>query len=157
MPPRKSSEKTANSGKFFSIDFGARLAETRIRMSRTQADIAGALGLAVSTYADLEAGKRVPGLERLSQIAEVLQTTPGYLITGLPTPDLPMQPDSTAETETPYGNERDLPAIDVLYRIFQEVCRERDELREGAIELSRCIGRLKMQASAHRNRLRGGE
>lgn len=65
-----------------SIDFGKRLREMREKKGLTQAELAKMASLGESTISFYESGKREPSYEMLVTLAELLDTTPNYLLTG---------------------------------------------------------------------------
>ena len=65
-----------------SLDFGKRLKEARERKGITQAALAKAASIGESTVSFYESGKREPNYETLIKLANILDTTPNYLLTG---------------------------------------------------------------------------
>lgn len=62
--------------------FGRRLRELRESKKLTQAELAKICTLGESTISFYESGKREPNYEVLLSLAEKLNTTPNYLLTG---------------------------------------------------------------------------
>lgn len=65
-----------------SLDFGKRLKEARERKDMTQSELAKAASIGESTVSFYESGKREPNYETLIKLANILDTTPNYLLTG---------------------------------------------------------------------------
>jgi transcriptional regulator with XRE-family HTH domain len=65
-----------------SVGFGKRLREMREKKGLTQAELAKIASLGESTISFYESGKREPNYEVLVALADILDTTPNYLITG---------------------------------------------------------------------------
>lgn len=59
---------------------GKRIEQERIRNDWTQEIVANKLGVARSTYANYEAGKREPSLENIKLLADIFDVTTDYLI-----------------------------------------------------------------------------
>lgn len=68
--------------------FNIRMKERRIEKGLTTRDIADALGVEIRTVQLYEKGERRPDFERLSEIANMLETSTDYLLgrTDDPTP-----------------------------------------------------------------------
>ena len=62
--------------------FGARLKELRTRADWTQKELAAKLGIHVQQLIRYEAGANVPTAESLVVLAELLETTTDFLLTG---------------------------------------------------------------------------
>ncbi len=54
----------------------------RERLELTQADVAKRLAVSQPTYAAIEAGRRMPGLDVVERVAVALQTTAAVLLSG---------------------------------------------------------------------------
>lgn len=65
-----------------SVDFGKRLREMREKKGLTQAELAKIASLGESTISFYESGKREPNYEMLVALANILDTTPNYLLVG---------------------------------------------------------------------------
>ena len=59
---------------------GQNIRRRRDELKMTQAELAGAVGVAQGYISDLEAGKRTPRVGRIANIAEVLTVPPSYLM-----------------------------------------------------------------------------
>lgn len=64
------------------VEFGRRLKELRKKKNLTQAELAKLCGLGESTISFYESCKREPNFEVLLCLAEKIDTTPNYLLTG---------------------------------------------------------------------------
>lgn len=64
------------------VEFGRRIKEIREKRKLTQAELAKLCNLGESTISFYENGKREPNYEVLMCLAEKLETTPNYLLTG---------------------------------------------------------------------------
>jgi transcriptional regulator with XRE-family HTH domain len=60
--------------------FKKRLREERLRLKLTQESIADKLGLASSSYALYEQGRREPDLDTLKKLADIFDVTTDYLL-----------------------------------------------------------------------------
>lgn len=67
---------------------GIRIRKRRMELNLTQASLAEQTNLCVSYISYLETGKKIPSLPCLVSIAEILDTTLDYLVTGTPPPSL---------------------------------------------------------------------
>lgn len=65
------------------IGFGLRVRKLREARNLTQAEFAKLCGLGESTISFYESGKREPSYAILLKIAEMLETTPNYLLVGI--------------------------------------------------------------------------
>ena len=65
-----------------SLDFGKRLREMREEKGLTQAELAKMASLGESTISFYESGKREPSYNVLITLADILNTTPNYLLVG---------------------------------------------------------------------------
>lgn len=65
-----------------SLDFGKRLREMREEKGLTQAELAKLASLGESTISFYESGKREPSYNVLITLADILNTTPNYLLVG---------------------------------------------------------------------------
>lgn len=65
-------------------DFGKRLFELREAAGLTQADMAEALAITQQTYSDLERTPVTVSIERLKQLAKILETTVSELVGETP-------------------------------------------------------------------------
>ncbi|WP_161821283.1 helix-turn-helix domain-containing protein [Sporotomaculum syntrophicum] len=63
-------------------EFGARLRKLREQRKLTQSELAKLCDLGESTISFYESGKREPSYKILLNLAEKLNTTPSYLLTG---------------------------------------------------------------------------
>lgn len=61
---------------------GRRIREARIEQKITQEQLADKLEVSVAFMSRVETGKSHANLKRLTQIAEILKVSPGYLLTG---------------------------------------------------------------------------
>lgn len=61
---------------------GRRIKEARLEQHITQEELADKLNLSVAFMSRVERGHSAVNLKRLTQIAEVLNVTPGFLLTG---------------------------------------------------------------------------
>lgn len=61
---------------------GRRIKEARLEQEITQEKLAEKLNISVAFISRVERGTSCVSLRRLTQIAEVLNVTPGYLLTG---------------------------------------------------------------------------
>lgn len=59
--------------------FGSRIRELRLRKGYSGAFVARKLGIARSTYANYESGRREPSIEQINHLSEILDTTVDYL------------------------------------------------------------------------------
>lgn len=64
------------------MSIGKRIAEARKRKGLSQEELAAAIGVSVGTLSRNELGKSQPRAERLEQLAEALDVTVGWLLTG---------------------------------------------------------------------------
>jgi transcriptional regulator with XRE-family HTH domain len=64
------------------LEFGKRLAELRLSIGMSQNDISKKLGIAQTTYSGYENGVRKIPLEFISALADILNVSPTYLISG---------------------------------------------------------------------------
>lgn len=78
----RTDEKNKPGGLLMSVGFGKRLREMREKKGLTQAELAKIASLGESTISFYESGKREPNYEVLVALADILDTTPNYLITG---------------------------------------------------------------------------
>ena len=62
--------------------FGERLYQARRKNCFTQKTLGTDLGVTQTAIAEWESGRSHPKLERIETIAEILDTTPQYLLTG---------------------------------------------------------------------------
>jgi DNA-binding XRE family transcriptional regulator len=62
--------------------FNKRLYKTRRNALITQQSLANSLGISQSAVGEWESGRSHPKRERIETIAEILDTTPEYLLTG---------------------------------------------------------------------------
>ena len=61
---------------------GKRIKEARNEQNMTQEELADKLNISVAFLSRVETGKTQINLKRLTQIAEILKVSPGYLLTG---------------------------------------------------------------------------
>lgn len=61
---------------------GRRIKELRLKEKLKQEDLADALDVSVAYMSRVERGNSGINLKRLTQIAEILKVSPGYLLTG---------------------------------------------------------------------------
>lgn len=61
---------------------GRRIKNARIGKNLTQEELADKLDVSIAFMSRVERGKSQINLKRLTQIAEILNVSPGYLITG---------------------------------------------------------------------------
>jgi len=61
---------------------GRRIKEARLEQHITQEQLADKINISVAFMSRVERGNSEVNLKRLTQIAEVLNVTPGYLLTG---------------------------------------------------------------------------
>lgn len=61
---------------------GRRIKEARNEQNMTQENLADILNISVAFLSRVETGKAQINLKRLTQIAEILKVSPGYLLTG---------------------------------------------------------------------------
>lgn len=61
---------------------GRRIKKARLKQNLKQEELAGKLDISVAFMSRVERGTSKINLKRLTQIAEVLNVTPGYLLTG---------------------------------------------------------------------------
>lgn len=61
---------------------GRRIKESRLEQNMTQEDLADSIDISVAFLSRVETGKTHVNIKRLTQIAEVLKVSPGYLLTG---------------------------------------------------------------------------
>lgn len=61
---------------------GRRIRDARLDQHITQEQLADKLNLSIAYMSRVERGNSCVNLKRLTQIAEVLNVTPGYLLTG---------------------------------------------------------------------------
>lgn len=71
-------------------DFGARLKEGRKKKGWTQKELAAQIGVQFSLLNKYECGLHAPPLDKLVQLAEVLDTSVDYLLTGSRTDAVPL-------------------------------------------------------------------
>jgi len=64
------------------IEFGKRLREARERKGLTQLELAKLANLGESTISFYELGRREPNYDILIRLAEILEVSPNYLLTG---------------------------------------------------------------------------
>ena len=67
------------------IDYGvigSRIKQARLAKNMTQEDLADKIDISVAFLSRVERGNAHLNLRRLTQIAEVLKVSPGYLLTG---------------------------------------------------------------------------
>jgi transcriptional regulator with XRE-family HTH domain len=64
------------------LEFGKRLREVREQKSLTQLELAKQANLGESTISFYELGRREPNYDTLLRLAEILEVSPGYLLTG---------------------------------------------------------------------------
>jgi transcriptional regulator with XRE-family HTH domain len=69
------------------MSLGERLSQLRKKTNWTQDDVARKLGIARTTYAMYEQGRREPDAETLSQLAELFEVTVDYLLGRENVPD----------------------------------------------------------------------
>ena len=68
---------------------GDRIRERRVLMKMTQAELAKKLGLGHTTISCWEKGSSKPYVDTIDRLAEVLGTTPGYLLEYTDDPAIP--------------------------------------------------------------------
>lgn len=61
---------------------GRRIRETRLNKKIRQEELADKINVSVAYMSRVETGKSQVNLKRLTQIAETLEVSPGYLLTG---------------------------------------------------------------------------
>lgn len=61
---------------------GRRIKNTRIEQNLTQEELADKINVSVAFMSRVERGSSKINLKRLTQIAEILRVSPGYLLTG---------------------------------------------------------------------------
>ncbi len=61
---------------------GRRIKEARLEQNLKQEELADKLNISVAFMSRVERGKSQINLKRLTQIAEILNVSPGYLLTG---------------------------------------------------------------------------
>ena len=61
---------------------GSRIKQARLAKNMTQEDLADKIDISVAFLSRVERGNAHLNLRRLTQIAEVLKVSPGYLLTG---------------------------------------------------------------------------
>jgi DNA-binding XRE family transcriptional regulator len=82
LPPQ-SGPRGIKSDWFLTIDkFGERLSQARRNTPYTQQSLADKLGVSQSAVTEWEKGRAYPKRNRIETIAQLLNTTPEYLITG---------------------------------------------------------------------------
>lgn len=64
------------------MSFDTTIRELRDSASKSQQDVADAIGMARATYASLEANRRPPNLDEINKLAEYYQISPADLIAG---------------------------------------------------------------------------
>lgn len=60
--------------------FCQNVARERARLELTQAQVAERLGVSQPYYAEIEGGRRIPGLDVVERVAIALETTPADLL-----------------------------------------------------------------------------
>jgi len=96
-------------------EFGRRLKELREQKKLTQSELAKLCGLGESTISFYESGKREPSYKILFCLAEKLNTTPNYLLTG----------EHQQDRNTPWW-EKDSPPSEIE---LEQFIREQPNLR----------------------------
>lgn len=71
-----------------SKELGAKIKMLRRASNLMQEDVARFLGIGKSSVSEWESGKRTPGIDQISDLATILNTSPGYLM-GWEAPSLP--------------------------------------------------------------------
>ncbi len=87
-------------------EFGARLRKLREKRKITQSELAKLCDLGESTISFYESGKREPSYKILLSLAEKLNTTPNYLLTG------------KDEKDNLFWWEKDIPPTDIELENF---------------------------------------
>lgn len=64
--------------------FGRRIRTLRTRLGLTQDDVANALGVTRQAVGQWESERRQPDYDTLARLAQLLNTDPGYILTGVP-------------------------------------------------------------------------
>lgn len=76
------------------VSMSKRIRERRLNLSLTQQQVADAFGINKASVAEWESGRTHPSSERLAKLAEVLQTTVDFLLSGESATDV--APDSSS-------------------------------------------------------------
>lgn len=97
-----------------SSEFKDNLKLARKLRGLSQGEVADGIGVARSTYALYESGKRDPGVEGLKKIAKVLDVTGDFLLGN---EEIPLTQIEFLKLQSKYGAERLRAFIDALSKV----------------------------------------
>lgn len=87
-------------------EIGRRMKAKRRSLRRSQEEIANAINISVSFYGNIERGKRIPSVDTLVAIANELDVSADYLLSGSLTAAMAKRPDAELRLIRQYLRDR---------------------------------------------------
>lgn len=103
-----------------------RLNELRNEKKWTQEDMANRVGIARTTYAMYEQGKRNPDYETLQKIADLFEVTTDYLLGRSDIRNPEKKPEGRFFHDLDHASDEDLDKLEEYFKFLQEQKKKRE-------------------------------